>query len=243
MKRTFPPWTRLACITILTSLVVAGCATERTETNSAKPIARGLAPGMTRVVSAERGVVARARFEPLTRSVDATSAEPTVGGSADCTTNNAPGREEIEEAPTPQAELDAVIATNKIIAERFAAAGIAFSRHTDQSGFEVFDYDHNDPDAWAAMEQAWLLISPPQPPTPAQLTQQGVNNDRLIADFDRAGIAYELVTDELGWAWLEWDFKDPETSEKYFRILDELYPPIPIEPSQECVVVESVLVP
>jgi len=86
---------------------------------------------------------------------------------------------------------------------------------TEDPGFEVFDYDHDDPDAWAAMEQAWLLISPPQPPTPEQLAQQGVNNDRLIADFDRAGIAYELVTDELGWAWLEWDFKDPETSEKW----------------------------
>ena len=142
-------------------------------------------------------------------------------------------------APIEQAELDAMIATNDIIAEQFDAAGIAYTRRTDDSGWEAFEYDYDDPEAQAAMEQAWLIISPPQPPTPEQLLQQNIDNALVMDAFDEAEIAYELVTDELGWAWLEWDVNDPETSEQYFRIIDELYPPVSIEPVQGCELVDG----
>jgi hypothetical protein len=141
--------------------------------------------------------------------------------------------------PISQEELDAAIADNAIIAEQFEAAGIAYTLRTDESGYEILEYDYDDPSAQAAMEQAWLILSPPQPPTPEQLSQQNADNALLASAFDDAGVAYELVSDELGWAWLEWDFEDPVTSEAYFRIIDELYPPVMIDPIVECAPVDD----
>jgi hypothetical protein len=60
-----------------------------------------------------------------------------------------------------------------------------------------------------------------------------------MAAFDDAGIKYELVTDELGWAWVEWDDTDPATAAAYGRIIDELYPPVAIDPIEGCTLVDT----
>ena len=291
--RTTPRWMRLVSAAALTAIVVAGCgATD--DTSAPSPTEATANDPASRTVSAEDGVEARARYTPLTRSAEAASIEPGVGGStAHCPTDYVPSVDEVAESnaataglvvafdrygieyttstdavgfllvdyavddvvaqsvaasywdalypvlPVAQAELDAIIATNDTIAEQFDAAGVAYTRRTDDSGWEAFEYDYDDPEAQAAMEQAWLIISPPQPPTPEQLTLQNTDNAFLMDAFDEADIAYELMTDELGWAWLEWDVDDPETSEQYFRIIDELYPPLSIEPIQECEIVDG----
>lgn len=141
--------------------------------------------------------------------------------------------------PIPQEELDAVIEMNDILAERFDAAGVVYTRAVDEFGWESFEYDYEDPAAQAAAEEAWAIISPPQPPTAEDLAWQDAENTRLMAAFDDAGIEYELVTDELGWAWVEWDSDDPETADRYVAIIDELYPPIAVDPIEECMLVDE----
>lgn len=141
--------------------------------------------------------------------------------------------------PIPQEELDAVIEMNDILAERFDAAGVVYTRAVDEFGWESFEYDYEDPAAQAAAEEAWAIISPPQPPTAEDLAWQDAENTRLMAAFDDAGIEYELVTDELGWAWVEWDSDDPETADRYVAIIDELYPPIAVDPIEECTLVDE----
>ncbi|MEP1124789.1 MAG: hypothetical protein ABJH68_12965 [Ilumatobacter sp.] len=139
--------------------------------------------------------------------------------------------------PIPQEELDAIVAQNDVVAGQFDAAGLDYERVTDESGYESVVYDYEDPAAQAAVDAAWLIISPPQPPTAEQLTQQNADNEKLTAAFDAAGLEYELVTDELGWAWVEWDDSNPDTAQAVADVFDELYPPVAIDPVMECEVV------
>ena len=311
--RALPRWTRLIATTALVGVVATGCGVANEATGSPVPTssttgaeAVGSTPAADdadigaiepRLLSAEEGVTARARYEPLKRSAEAASGALAADVSTmDCPSTDVPTAEEVAEAntantaneglidafdrfgvaytsstdglgylmvvyayndvvaqsvadsywnalypvtPIPQEELDAVISQNNIIAEQLEAAGVTYERHTDDFGYESIEYDDDDPAAQAAIDAAWLIISPPQPPTPEQLAQQTDDNIKLTNAFDDAGIAYELVTDELGWAWVEWDADDPATSEQYFAILDELYPPIAIEPLLECALVEE----
>lgn len=308
--RVLPRWTRLIATSALVGLAATGCGVADETTGSpvatsAGTVAEAPAPAPDdadtgtielRLLSAEEGVVARARYEPLKRSAEATTGALAADASTmDCPNAYVPTAEEVAEAnaaneglveafdrfgieytsstdgvgylavdyafddvvaqsvadsywnalypvaPIPQEELDAAIAQNDIIAEQLEAAGVTYERTTDDVGYESIEYDYDDPAAQAAIDAAWVIISPPQPPTPEQLAQQTDDNIKLTNAFDDAGIAYELVTDELGWAWVEWDADDPATSEQYFAILDELYPPIAIEPLQECEFVEELI--
>lgn len=300
-----PRWARLVTTTLLIGLVAAGCG--RNDESGASPVStdsvttidRGAGvttPAETgpetaepRVVSAEEGMAARARFQPLQRSEQTESGAVMADTSTmDCESTFEPTPEDVAAAnadnqglvdtfdrfgieytssnddfgylmvdyafddvvaqsvaesywtarypvePVPQAELDAIVTQNDVVAEQLDAAGVAYERRTDDSGWESLEYDYEDPAAQAAVDAAWLIISPPQPPTPEQLSIQNEDNAKLMNAFDEAGIAYELVTDDLGWAWIEWDDDDPATSEKFDALVDELYPPITIEPIQEC---------
>ncbi len=142
--------------------------------------------------------------------------------------------------PVPQEELDAVIAQNDVIATALDDAGVTYTRTTDESGWESIEYDYDDPAAQAAVDAAWLIISPPEPPSPEVLVEQTKQNDALMAAFDEAGIAYELVADELGWAWVEWDYEDPTVTEQVDAVFAELYPPVAIDPAIDCPASEDV---
>lgn len=139
--------------------------------------------------------------------------------------------------PIPQEELDAIVAQNDVLAEQFDAAGLTYERVADDAGYESFEYDYEDTAAQAAVDAAWLIISPPQPPTAEQLVQQNDDNEKLMAAFDDAGLDYELVTDELGWAWVEWGDADPDADQAYYAVIDELYAPVAIDPMPECEVI------
>jgi hypothetical protein len=132
--------------------------------------------------------------------------------------------------PLPQETIDEIKAQNDIIAAELDKAGVDFSRTTGEDGVDVLDYDYEAPGAQAAVEAAWQIISPPQPPTADELAAITADNAKLTAAFDEAGIAYELVSDELGWAWVEWDYEDPALAEQVNAVFDELYGLPDIEP-------------
>lgn len=136
--------------------------------------------------------------------------------------------------PVPQAELDAVRADNDIIVAALEEAGVEVVRTTDEMGWESLEYDYEDPAAQAAVNAAWLIISPPEPPSAEVLADQTKYNDELMAAFDQAGISYELVSDELGWAWVEWDYEDTAVADQVSAVFDALYPPTLIDPSEQC---------
>ncbi|MFN3257094.1 MAG: hypothetical protein ACE37B_15510 [Ilumatobacter sp.] len=143
--------------------------------------------------------------------------------------------------PIPQEELDAVRANNDVIAAALDDAGVAYTRTTDDSGWESIEYDYEDPAAQAAVDAAWLVIYPPEPPSPEVLAQQDEYNTELMAAFDAAGIQYQLVQDELGWAWVEWDYEDPAIGEQVAAVFDELYPPISVDPIIDCIAVDPLV--
>jgi hypothetical protein len=140
--------------------------------------------------------------------------------------------------PIAQEDLDANIADNDIIANELEAAGVDFTRSTDESGWESIEYDYDDPAAQEAVNAAWLIISPPQPPSADELATQTEQNSQITAAFDAAGIEYELISDELGWAWVEWDYEDESISEQVNAVFNELYGSVEIDPAIECVTVD-----
>jgi hypothetical protein len=141
--------------------------------------------------------------------------------------------------PVAQEELDAIIANNDVVTAQLDAAGVAYERRTDELDYESIDYDYDDPAAQSAGEAAWIIISPSQPPTGAELEQQTELNNTLMMAFDAAGVPYELVTDPLGWAWVEWDTSDVTIAQRYDDIINEVYPPITIDPIVGCEVLEG----
>jgi hypothetical protein len=144
--------------------------------------------------------------------------------------------------PIPQEDIDANTASNDVIANELEAAGVDFTRSTDESGWESIEYDYDDPAAQAAVDAAWLIISPPQPPSAEELATLTEENARIIAAFDAAAIEYELVSDELGWAWVEWDYEDESIGEQVNSVFAELYPAVEIDPGVECASVDQVAV-
>ncbi|MDH4362666.1 MAG: hypothetical protein OEY41_09225 [Acidimicrobiia bacterium] len=127
--------------------------------------------------------------------------------------------------PEPtQAELDKVKADNDVIARHLDEAGIAYTRQTDDSGWETITYDYDDPAAQKAADAAYAELYPPVPPTAEEKAAMTADNDKLAAALDEAGVAYTRKSDELGWEWIEWDYDDPAVQTKVDAVFAELYP-------------------
>ncbi len=140
-------------------------------------------------------------------------------------------------APVPtQAELDKVKADNDVIARHLDAAGIAYTRAADDSGWETIDYDYDDPAAQNAVDAAYGELYPPVPPTAEEKATAQAENDKLAAAFDEAGIAYTRQSDELGWEWIEWDYEDPAVQAEVDGVFAELYP---VEEGPVCLAAEG----
>jgi hypothetical protein len=290
-SRRTPRWARLVATTVVVGVVAAGCGStdDAAEAPTATSAPASDDSAEPRVVSAEEGAAARARYAPVKRSADVASESLlTDSPTADCGVDYVPTPEEIaatnsdaagltdafdrfgieyssttDEAgyllveyayndvvaqsiadsywavryppePIPQEELDEIVAHNDVVAAQLDAAGLTYERLTDDSGYESIEYDYDDPVAQAAVDAAWQIIFPPQPPTAAEAARQTKDNDTFMQALDAAGLSYELVTDELGWAWVEWDDSDPATVDRYYEVIDELYPPIMIDPIVGC---------
>lgn len=126
-------------------------------------------------------------------------------------------------APT-RAELDQRKADNDVIARHLDEADIAYTRTTDESGWEIVEYDYDDPAAQTAVDAAYGELYPPVPPTAEEKAAIKADNDKLAAAFDEAGIEYTRKSDELGWEWIEWDYEDPAIQAKVDAVYAELYP-------------------
>ena len=126
----------------------------------------------------------------------------------------------VDELAANRAETDALAAA-------FDAAGVAYTRNSDESGWEWVEWDYEDPAAQAAADQVYGELYPPEPIPPEELDRIRAENDGLAAAFDAAGVAYTRTSDESGWEWVEWDYEDAtaqQTVEQYFATL------YPVEP-------------
>lgn len=130
--------------------------------------------------------------------------------------------------PISVEELDRLQAENDLIAAALDAAGIAYTRVTDESGFEYLEWDYENADAQAAVDAVYAELYPPTPPTSEDLEFMNAENDRLATAFDAAGIAYTIVSDDAGWSWVEWDYDDESLIDAVAAVFDELYPVEPL---------------
>ena len=136
--------------------------------------------------------------------------------------------------PIDPAELERVQAENDRIAAALDAVGVAYTRQSDEGGWEWVEWDYEDPDAQAAVDAVYAELYPPVPPSGEELESMRAENDRLAAAFDAAGIAYTRVSDTAGWEWIEWDYEDPATTEAAQAVFDELYPVEPLVDPIDC---------
>ncbi len=129
--------------------------------------------------------------------------------------------------PPLQADLDQVRSDNDVIAAALDGAGIAYTRTTDVAGWDMIVWDYEDQAAQDAVNAAYAELYPPQPPSAEDLAYMAAENDKLAAAFDAAGVPYTMVSDEVGWSWIEWDFEDPAIVAAVDAVYNELYPVAP----------------
>lgn len=128
--------------------------------------------------------------------------------------------------PIPQADLDRAAAEADGLAERFDAAGIAYTRHGDDSGWVWLEWNWEDPVAADVADGYYAELYPPQPLPREELDRIIAENEELAALFDAAGIAYSRHADDLGFEWLEWDWADEQASQIVSDYYLEKYPPV-----------------
>lgn len=134
--------------------------------------------------------------------------------------------------PIPEEELERIREENAGLIAAFEAAGIAYEVIADEGGWEWVDYDYEDPAAQEVADAYYSELYPAEPIPEEELERIREENAGLIAAFDEAGIAYEVMSDESGWEWVEWDYEDPAAN----AIADEFYRDIyPVEelPAEE----------
>jgi hypothetical protein len=137
--------------------------------------------------------------------------------------------------PIDPAELDRIRAENDRIAAALDAAGVAYTRQSDDSGWEWLEWDYENVAAQEAVEAVYAELYPPVPPSAEELERMHAENDRVAAAFDAAGITYTRMTDDAGWEWIEWDYEDPAAGEAAQKVFEELYPPMPMPEPIVCV--------
>ncbi len=126
--------------------------------------------------------------------------------------------------PPTQAEFDDVKKQNDGIAKALDAVGVTYTRSTDEAGWDLMEWDYENPAAQEAIDAYYAELYPPQPPTAEELATIQADNDEMAAAFDAAGITYTRISDELGWEWIEWDYNDEATTVKVNEVFAELYP-------------------
>jgi hypothetical protein len=126
--------------------------------------------------------------------------------------------------PIPAEELDRIRTENDGLAAALDAAGVTYTRQTDDAGWESVVWDYEDPAAQAAVDAYYAVLYPPIPPSPEDLERMQSENDALAAAFDAAGIAYTRMADEVGWEWIEWDWENQAANDAAQAVYAELYP-------------------
>ena len=152
-----------------------------------------------------------------------------------------PFDEEIYEIPDE--ELEHMREENAALTAVLDEAGIAYELMTDEGGWEWVDWDYEDPAAQEIVDAFYMERYPPEPVPEEELERIREENAGLMAALDAAGIAHELVTDEGGWEWVEWDFEDPAAQEAVDAYYAELFGDEWIGEGEHCVFHEEEWVP
>lgn len=148
-----------------------------------------------------------------------------------------PFDEEIYEIPAE--ELEHMREENAALAAVLDEAGIAYELITDEGGWEWVDWDYEDPAAQEVVDAFYSERYPPEPIPEEELERIREENAGLMAALDAAGIAHELVTDEGGWEWVEWDFEDPAAQEAVDAYYAELFGEEWIGEGEDCIFPEG----
>lgn len=227
---------------VLSLGVVAGACGSDVDTTATAPID---SPA-TSVVSGPDGAEARAA-QAAARPVVAESASLPAASSmaADSVSGMCIGEPYVpsaEEIALANADTDALVAT-------LVTYGVAHEVVTDDLGFSYVQTDYSDVVAQSVVDSFWQNRYPvddvgidvidideyePVAPSAGELAAMAADNDKLAAGFDRAGIAFTRVSDELGWEWIEWDYDDESIQEAVMAVFDEVYGlGIAIDPPEE----------
>jgi hypothetical protein len=119
---------------------------------------------------------------------------------------------------------------SEALAAVLGAAGLEHTVTTNEFGFMSVDWDYDDGVAQATVNSFYRDLYPEeyageQLPD-EELARIREENAGLIVRLDEAGIDYEVVSEDGGFEWVEWNFEDvdaPAVVDAYYR---ELYPSV-----------------
>ena len=158
-----------------------------------------------------------------------------------------------EEWEPTEEELAASRAEAEGLAAVLAAAGIEHTIESDPMGFAWVEYDDEDGIAQAVANSYYRTLYPEEWAEPfegepyevpeEELAHIREENAALTAVLDEAGIAYELITDEGGWEWVEWDYEDRAAQEAVDAYYAELFGDEWIGEGEECIFPEEEWIP
>ena len=143
----------------------------------------------------------------------------------------------------PEEELAHIREENAALTAVLDEAGIAYELITDEGGWEWVEWDYEDPAAQEVVDAFYVERYPPEPIPEEELERIREENAGLMAALDEAGIAYELITDEGGWEWVEWDYEDPAAQEAVDAYYAELFGDEWIGEGDECIFPEEEWIP
>lgn len=127
------------------------------------------------------------------------------------------------EEAIPEEELQRMIEENAALSVVLDEAGVAYELVTEEAGFEWVEWDEEDSAAQAVVEAFSNEFYPSEPIPEAELAQIREENAALAAALDQAGVAYELITEEIGFEWVEWDYEDRAAQAVVDAFYAELY--------------------
>lgn len=129
--------------------------------------------------------------------------------------------------PISAEDLARVRAENTALMAALDEAGIEYELVVERDGWEWVEYDWEDPDAQAVVDDFYAELygdcwaaEPEWQPSQEELDEANATTDGMAAAFDAAGVEYTIESDEFGYTWLEWDYDDPDAqavADAYWR--------------------------
>ncbi|NNK91381.1 MAG: hypothetical protein HKO87_03035, partial [Acidimicrobiia bacterium] len=140
------------------------------------------------------------------------------------------GDEEWFDEELPQEVIDEINAEGAALAAAFDAAGVSYEMVTDEMGVTYPEWDWEDDAAKDVVDQFYADLGWDDEfiecfeELPQEIIDEiNAEGAALAEAFDAAGISYELVTDESGVTYPEWDWKDDAANEVADEFFTDLY--------------------
>ena len=143
----------------------------------------------------------------------------------------------------PEEELEFIWEENAALAAALDEAGIAYELIADEGGWEWVEWDDEDPAAWEVVDAFHLERYPPERIPEEELERIRQENAGLMAALDAAGVAYELIADEGGWEWVEWDYESRAAQEVVDAFYAELFGEEWVGDGEHCVFPDEEWIP